>query len=358
MTIEVPPKATTEVVHRLRPTPWSKPGSGPTLAGMDNVFEAAAAHRGGYILRQDLLDLGVTDADIRGARRAGVIVRLRAGTYAPQGHERLSREEQYRLLCFAVQDKSHRDVVLSHYSASIVQTGTSYGLDLSQVHVTEPTQSTGRVEAGIVHHGGRLPDEDVVEVDGHLMVVPARAALETASLAGVEAGMVQVCAVLRSGVDPAEFTERLEQMARWPGIAKVRLSVLWSTPECESVGEVRSVYMFRMGRLPIPRMQVEFFDANGRLIARVDFDWEDFHHCGEFDGLAKYGRLNPYSAENLGQVLADEKVREDRVRAIPRGMSRWIYPDLNRPQETCRRIYAAMQQSLRLYGRPQRTVIA
>lgn len=324
---------------------------------MDNVFAQAAAHRGGYILRGDLLELGLTDADIRGARRAGLIVRLRAGTYAPQGHEALSAEQQYRLLCFAVQDKLPSDVVLSHHSAAVIHSGTSFGLDLSKVHLTRASDTTGRSEAGLVHHAGLLPDEDVMEIDGHRLVVPARAALESASLAGTEAGMVHVCHALRSGVDPAEFAERLEQMSRWPGLAKVRLSVLWSTPEAESVGEVRSLYMFRMGGLPIPRMQVEFFDDDGRLIARVDFDWEDFCHCGEFDGLFKYGRLNPHSGDLAGQVLVDEKIREDRVRAVPRGMSRWIYADFNRPAETCARIRAAMEQSRRLYGLPARTVI-
>lgn len=324
---------------------------------MDNFFETLAAHRGGYLLRGDLLDVGVSDRNIREARRAGVLIRLRAGTYAPQSHQQLTAEQQYRLLCFAVQDKLPSDVVLSHQSAAVIHSGTAFGLDLSQVHVTSAGETAGRTDAGVVRHRGRLPDDDVIEVDGHRLVVPARAALETAALAGTEAGMVQICHALRSGVTPAEVTERLEQMAQWPGVGKVRLSVLWSTDEAESVGEVRSLYMFRMGGLPIPRMQVEFFDHDGKLIARVDFDWEDFWHCGEFDGVWKYGRLNPYSAENLGQTIVDEKIREDRVRALSRGMSRWIFADLNRPVQTCARIKAAMEQSRRLYGRPQPTVI-
>lgn len=325
---------------------------------MEPFFDSVAAHRGGYILRPDLLDLGVTDSEIKSALQQGLIIRLRAGTYAPQTHAGLTAEEKYRLMAFAVQDKLPSDVVLSHYSASVIHTNVAYGMDLRAVHVTRLGKSTARAEAGIVHHGGKLDDVDVMESAGHRLVVPARAALESAALAGVEAGLIQISYVLRQGVEADDLAERLAQMARWPGIAKVRLSLVWASPDIESVGEGRSLYMFRVGGLPIPRLQVQLQDGQGRDIGRVDFEWEDFWHCGEFDGLVKYGRLNPYSGDRLGQVIVDEKLREDRIRALPRGMSRWVYADFNSPVATCRQIGAAMEQSRRLYGRPARTVIA
>lgn len=324
---------------------------------MERFFEMAAQHRGGYILRSDLLDLGMNDRGIRDAVKQKLLVRLRVGTYAPQGHMALTPEERHRLLAFSVQDKLSSGVVLSHQSAAVAQTGVSYGLDLDTVHVTRLGRHTARTEARVVHHGGMLTDEDLVEVDGHLMVVSARAALETAAVAGTEAGLIQTSFVLRKGADPLELQERLERMARWPGIAKVRLSVVWAAPECETVGEVRSVYMFRMGKLPIPRMQVEYLDRQGVSLGRVDFDWPDFRHCGEFDGLVKYSRLNSYTGSNLGQVIVDEKRREDRIRETSRGMSRWIYADLSSPQATCRRIRAGMEQSKKLYGRMPQSII-
>lgn len=132
---------------------------------------------------------------------------------------------------------------------------------------------------------------------------------------------------------------------------------MWAVPECESVGEVRSVHMFRVGGLPLPRLQVELRDASGRLRGRVDFDWEEFWHCGEFDGIAKYGRLNPFSGIGAGQVLVDEKRREDRIREHPRGVSRWTWGDLDRPLVTCQQIRVGMERSRRLYGH-DRTIIA
>ncbi len=41
----------------------------------------------------------------------------------------------------------------------------------------------------------------------------------------------------------------------------------------------------------------------------------------------KYGRLNPY-ATDPGQAIADEKIREDRVRDQQLGMSRWVWAGL------------------------------
>lgn len=325
---------------------------------MESFFHAVAEHRGGYILRTDLLDLGLSDRQIRDAIRQKLITRLRPGTYAPRGFDDLSPEERHRLLAFAVQDKLPSGVVISHHSAATIHTGVSYGLDVGTVHVTRLGRGTERTEANVVHHAGLITDDDLVEVDGHVLVRATRAALETASVAGTEAGLVQTSFTLRAGASADELQDRLDRMARWPGIAKARLSVVWAVPECETVGEVRSVYMFRTGRIPVPRMQVELFDANGVSVGRVDYDWEDFWHVGEFDGLAKYGRLNPYGGGNLGQAVVDEKRREDRIRGIGRGMSRWVWSDLHSPAATCRRIRAAMEQSRRLYGPPARSVIA
>lgn len=39
--------------------------------------------------------------------------------------------------------------------------------------------------------------------------------------------------------------------------------------------------------LPIPRLQHEFRDENGKLVARTDYDWEGLL-VGEFDGDVKY----------------------------------------------------------------------
>lgn len=324
---------------------------------MEDLFSTAARHRGGYILRPDLLDMGLRDRDIRDGLRSGLIVRLRVGTYAPQSVTGLSLAQRHRLVAYSVLDRLPSDAVLSHHSASVIHTGTDYGLDLSTVHVTRMDGRHGRCEAGVAHHVGAVDDGDITTTDGRRLIVAERSVLESSALAGTDAGMVQVSFALRARADIDKLHAYLARMERWPKLAKVRLAVRWAAPQCESVGEIRSVHMFRLGGLPLPEPQVELREPSGKLLGRVDFDWDDYGHCGEFDGLVKYGRLNPHSSTEVGQSLVQEKRREDRIRGYPRGMSRWIWSDLSRPADTCKQIFAAMEQSRRLYRRA-RTIIA
>lgn len=82
--------------------------------------------------------------------------------------------------------------------------------------------------------------------------------------------------------------------------------------------------MHRIG-LPTPVLQHEFFDADG-FVARVDFWFPDAGAVGEMDGRAQY--LDP--AMNRGdaaRVVYEEKLREDRVRALGVRVARWGWPE-------------------------------
>lgn len=70
-------------------------------------------------------------------------------------------------------------------------------------------------------------------------------------------------------------------------------------------------------------------DANGRVIARCDFGWEEHRTVGEFDGLVKYGRLLK-PGQTVGEVVHGEKYREDSVRDLGYAMVRWGSSDLQR----------------------------
>ncbi len=318
---------------------------------MDELIAGVCAARGGFAHRHDLLAAGLQDRHIRLAMRTGLLVRLRHGTYAPKVlHDALSPEQQHVLLARAVVDRLGDGVVLSHQTAAILHTGVSYGVDLSVVHVTRLDGRGGRIESGVDHHVGQvLPDDDVCLVDGLPVVVASRAVVESSSLAGVESGMVTASFAIRNRcVEVAELEDRLGRHARWPGMLQVRLALRRAEPRCESVGEVRSLYFFVTHGLPIPTPQVEFRDADG-LFARADFTWLEHHHVGEFDGLVKYGRLNPHRGDAAGQVLVDEKRREDRIRALDYGVSRWTTPELDprRQARLAERLREALEQSRR-----------
>ena len=97
----------------------------------------------------------------------------------------------------------------------------------------------------------------------------------------------------------------------------------------ESAGESASRVRLMEEGLPRPEPQREICGPDGRLIARVDFYWEEQKTVGEFDGKIKYGRLLK-PGERIEDVIFEEKVREDAVRDLGLQVVRWLWPDLYR----------------------------
>lgn len=318
---------------------------------MDDALLRIAQIRGGYAFRSDFIDHGVADRDIRSALRVGLLVRLRHGTYAPtEVAESLTPEGRHRLIARTVLDRLGPDYVLSHYSAALFATSATFDVDLNIVHVTRLTRRNSRAESGVVFHVNEIAENDVVEVDGLRITRPARAAYEAASLSTTESGLVVVNGILNAGgCTLAEYAEIAQEQREWPGSRTARLVARLADPGCESPGESRSMFLFwRMG-LPRPQTQLTVCTDDGRVAGRADFAWTDHGHVGEFDGLVKYGRLN--QGVEPGQVLVDEKEREDRIRSCGFGVSRWTWADLSadRRAATAARIRADLERSRRLY---------
>jgi hypothetical protein len=91
---------------------------------------------------------------------------------------------------------------------------------------------------------------------------------------------------------------------------------------------------------PRPLLQTPYYDRAG-FIGEADFDWPDYGTVGEADGDIKYldpGFRNGRTAE---QVVLDEKIREDRFRALPRTVSRWRWAIAIRPERLRERLMTA-----------------
>lgn len=321
---------------------------------MDELAAIAEAN-GGYLMRGQLNELGITDDLIRARLKAGVLKRIRHGTYVVKEiWSMLDETQRHVVLSRSVLDKLGDAVVATHQTACALHGFDLWGFDLRLVHVTRIDGRQGRREAGVVYHQGVIDTEsDVVEVDGRWVVNPVRAAVEAASSSSVEGGMVVLSSMLRAtGVPKAEVSELVRSFRHWPGIRRAGLAVRLSDGRLESVGEVRSMHMFWRFRVPFPELQWEVLDVRGGVVARSDFYWDGYRHTGEFDGMVKYGRLNPY-ADDVGRVLTDEKTREDAVRRRELGMSRWTWPELGASVQsrTAERIHAEMDRSRQLYTR-------
>ncbi|MDL9944771.1 hypothetical protein QSJ19_04075 [Gordonia sp. ABSL11-1] len=74
---------------------------------------------------------------------------------------------------------------------------------------------------------------------------------------------------------------------------------------------------------------------------RRDFGWRDddgvLRVVGEFDGRLKYHRSNSFGNRLPEDVIYDEKLREDGIRASGKGVVRWtrdeaVYPERLHPK--------------------------
>lgn len=326
---------------------------------MDPRLECAAERQGGYFTRGQAIDCGYRDRELRSARLAGLITRIRHGTYVfTRTYTLLDAKARHRILALSVADKLGPHVALSHISAAAVWDFDLFGVGLETVDVTRLDGATGRREAGVAYHVGAIGENDLLEVEGRLVVRPERAVVETATLATIESGMVTASSALRLGrIAKEELESALRPVSRWKGGRRAALTVQLSDGLCESVGEVRSLHLFWREAIPRPTLQHRVVTVDGRVIARTDFAWLEHRHLGEFDGMVKYGRLNPYDTDP-GRVITDEKIREDLARAERFGMSRWTWTDLSpaRSHRTADAVRQGLEQSRSLYLRNRTTI--
>lgn len=119
------------------------------------------------------------------------------------------------------------------------------------------------------------------------------------------------------------FIHSKRRLARWERCLEL------ADARSESAGESLSrVRILELGFEP-PMLQVSF--ALGRTLARVDFYWPSVGVVGEFDGRLKYTRAAGLGASPAEQVVWEEKLREDALRARGLKVVRWVWDDLQRP---------------------------
>lgn len=285
----------------------------------------------GSVLRREALEHGLTPDDIRQLVRRGVWVRIRRGAYAQRrSWESLSSERQHLVRARAVLRSLAEPCVLGHVSAAVALGLPTWGADLRTVHVVRPSRRHGsRVEAGVAHHSATLPAEHITEVDGIPVTTAARTVLDHARSSSFETGVVTADAALHRGLtSPAELLELLLWQQEWPGSRVASRVVTFAERDAETPGESRGRVRISQAGLPAPRLQVEIRDGRGVLVGRVDFLFEEHHTIGEFDGRMKYGIED--SGSLAGDVLWQEKLREDALRALGYEVVRFTWDDLMR----------------------------
>ncbi len=239
--------------------------------------------------------------------------------------------------------------VVSHRSAAVL-----HGLPVWQDGLTSrhPVQRLGN-RRGYVHvHVAPLGAADVAEVAGTAVTTLARTVVDLGRSVPVTQAVAAGDAALRRGLPSRELMEALELAGGRRGVAAARRAVALLDPRSESAGESMSrVVLGDLGLAPTS-LQHEVFDANGQLVGRADFAWEQHRTLGEFDGRDKYGALlSP--GTRVEDVVWREKRREDALRDLGWQVVRWVWADLFDPAALAARLHRAFARHAQVAPAPR-----
>lgn len=329
-------------------------GGPPPDFGMDHLSTLPLASRA-YFTRREALALGETDRSLHAALRAGALVRLRYGVYAPAvGVDELDDQARHLLLARACVAQQRGRVALAGPTAALFHGFDVFGHDLANVHLARLDAGSSRRESGIVHH--RLGTAAVLGVqvrDGIQVVSSEDAVWQVALMSSLESGVVTVDSALHQNAALREPLARVAARSRaQPGSRTARFALRLAREGSEYPGEsLTRVACFRHG-IPAPVLQHDVVDHAGRVVGRADFYWEQFRLLGEFDGRVKYERLRR-KGETPANAVVREKRREDEMRATLCGMSRFVWSEVQ-PGSCARRMTKLrheLEQSRRVYVR-------
>jgi hypothetical protein len=302
--------------------------------------ETLIALNGSVLLRSELRAAGHSDRDLARLVRGGVLRRVRRGAYVDAAtFDGVDHAARHRLVAHAVVKQAKTRLIVSHSSAVPFHGGPSWGLPLDITHVTRSDRRAGRAEAGVRQHQGVLRPGDVVEREGIDVMSATRTALELTTVASTEVGLVVVNDFLhRRLTTMQDLRQRYAPMSKDPFTLRTDLVLRLADPRPESVGENRTLFMCYRGGVPFATPQYELRDANGDVVARVDFAWPEFGVWLEFDGREKYVK---YLRE--GESVVDAVVREKERESTITELTGWrciriTWADLERPDVTVARI--------------------
>ncbi|MGH1562119.1 type IV toxin-antitoxin system AbiEi family antitoxin domain-containing protein [Mumia sp. DW29H23] len=316
---------------------------------MDELRILAEA-RGGCFTTADAKSVGVGGHALSAAVEHRDLIHLRRSGYAfADTYLTLSHEQRFLVRARLEVDLNPGRVALSHRSAALEHGLPLVDYDLRLADIARLDGQSGRKTSTARHHE-TVEARELVEVDGRPVSALPWAVWEVGTCGGPASALVVVDAALHSGkTDLDELTRVGEHFAHVKGSPAVRTALALADPKAESPGESLTRWLCHLFTLPMPESQVDVLDANGRLIGRVDFAWEEFRHVVEFDGKIKYGRgFDPRKSPE--QIVMDERAREAAIRRQRWGITRLIWSQVHPPSEaTARHLLEEMTWSRRRY---------
>jgi hypothetical protein len=282
----------------------------------------------GLITTRQMIKLGHRAEVMARWVRTGHLVSVRRGVYTEPATWEAWDEFRDRPLARAraAHYVMRTDHVMSHDSAALELDMPILSSAPELIHVTRPDVHGSRTTCGVKHHTAVFRKDQVVTLGGIDVLDPARTAVDIAREHGFAEGVVACDSALRLGVPRSALHKAYEPMWCWRHVTVVRAAVELADGRAESVGE--SLLRILVAELGVGPVQPQFeLVIDGRL-QRCDL--RVGRHIFEFDGKAKYQRLEQggFATKDPGEVVWDEKKRQDKICGIGLGMSRVIWSDL------------------------------
>ena len=279
------------------------------------LLRAAAERRLGVFTGADVRRAGHDHSEVRQLCASGRWVRLRRGVYiatedVPAPDDLRARHEVECMAVLLHLGRPHTAV--SHATAALLR-GWPLRRDTEPtIRLTDPDR--WRRGQGFVMSRAPLPPGDVVRRGPLRMTSPARTLVDCAREWPLEDAIVALdAALLAEEVSPEQLRHATTTAAHWAGARRAVRAVALADGRAESPLETRGRLRILGAGLPTPELQVEI-RVGGRLVAVVDGWFDDAAVAVEFDGRVKY--TDPWRDRSPGQVLWEEKRREDALRAL------------------------------------------
>lgn len=304
---------------------------------MRDILEVAAIRGDGLIFAADLRALGVNSHAAEAMVSRGELVSIRRGSYACGEQWRaLDSASRYRLLVRATCTIAGRPAVISHMSAAVMHGLPTIGAWPTSVHTID-ADATGGSHGPLTTRHRHVYPPTVTSIEGLAVTTLRRTLVDVAASQSLLVGVTMIDHALRMAgerrsagharraVDPALTKEELYAELELVNPRKGRLQAeraigladgLAANPG-ESMSRVRIVEL----GFQLPALQVHFFVEGSHYW--VDFFWRGIRKIGEFDGKHKYTRGVVLGSRDPGDVVWEEKRREDALRRHAHSFTRW-----------------------------------
>lgn len=304
-----------------------------------DLLDVVSARHDGLIPAAALRESGFTSHAVGVLVRGGSLVRPRRGVYVPgEVWRSADPDERYRLFTRATVASAERPAVVSHLSAAAMHGLPVIGSWPPVVHTLNPDASGGGTARHTTSHRG-APAPQIEVIAGIHVTSLARTLVDVAAATSFLTGVVMIDHALRvdqervaSGarrgiVLPAALTKahlfaELATVNPRFGARQADRAIEFGNGLSANGGESLSrVRIFQLG-FEVPELQVPFLNVDGSDYW-VDYYWRRIRKIGEFDGKHKYTRGRVLAGRDPGEVVWQEKRREDALRRHSDSFDRW-----------------------------------